>query len=124
MYNTKDEETLPLMPDPSEQLLQTRKRLVQNIPDPSIALAGSLMSRMVRCNKAGCRFCQKPRGKGHGPIWILSVSQGNRRVRQIPIPEELKPEVEKGIGRFAEMQQWLKQLAQINQELLVERKRR
>jgi hypothetical protein len=88
------------MPDPSEQLLQTRKRLVHNLPDPSIALAGSLMSRMVRCNKAGCRFCQKPRGKGHGPIWILSVSQGNRRVH------------------------WLKQVAQINQELLEERKRR
>ena len=112
------------MPDPIEQLLQTRKRLIHNIPDPSLALAGSLMSRMVRCNKAGCRFCQKPSGKGHGPIWILSVSQGNRRVRQIPIPEELKAEVEKGICRFAEIQQWLKQVAQINQELLEERKRR
>lgn len=112
------------MPDPIEQLLQTRKRLLHNIPGPSIALAGSLMSRMVRCNKTGCRFCQKPSGKGHGPIWILSVSQGNRRVRQIPIPEELKAEVEKGIRRFAEIQHWLKQVAQINQELLEERKRR
>jgi hypothetical protein len=112
------------MPDSVAQLLQSRKRLVQNIPDPAIVLAGSLMSRMVRCNKPGCRYCQKPKGKGHGPIWILSISQGNRRVRQIPVPEELKPEVEKGIGRFAEIQQWLKQVAQINQELLEERKRR
>ena len=112
------------MPDPIEQLLQRRKRLVQNIPDPTTALAGSLMSRMVRCNKPGCRLCQKPTSKGHGPIWILSISQGNRRVRQIPIPEELKAEVEEGIGRFAEVQQWLKQVAQINQELLEERKRR
>jgi hypothetical protein len=32
--------------------------------------------------------------------------------------------VEKGIRRFAEMQHWLKQVAQINQELLEERKRR
>ena len=106
-----------------EQLLQTRQRLLQHVPDATIALAGSLMSRMVRCNKPGCRFCQKPKGKGHGPIWILSVSQGQRRVRQIPVPAELKAEVEKGIGRFAEMQQWLKQIAQINQELLEERKR-
>jgi len=44
-------------------------------------------------------------------------------VRQIPIPEELRGEVEKGIHRFAEMQQWLKQIAHINQELLEERKR-
>lgn len=106
------------------QLLQSRKHLVQNLPDPTTALAGSLMRRMVRCNKVSCRFCQKPKGKGHGPIWILSVSQGNRRVRQIPIPEELKAEVEKGIRRFAEVQQWLKQVAQINQELLEEQKRR
>ena len=112
------------MQDSIRQLLHTRKILVQQIPDPTIALAGSLMSRMVRCNKPGCRFCQKPKGKGHGPIWILSVSRGSRRVRQIPVPEQIKPEVEKGIQRFAEIQQWLKQVAQINQELLEERKRR
>ena len=72
----------------------------------------------------GCRDRQKPNGKGHGPIWILSISQGRGRVRQIPVPEELLPEVEKGIRRFAEIQEWLKQLAQINQQLLQERKRR
>ena len=38
-------------------------------------------------------------------------------MRQIPVPEELRWEVEKGIHRFAEIQQWLKQIAQINQEL-------
>jgi hypothetical protein len=109
--------------DSIEQLLQARKRLAQHLPDPSIALAGSLMSRMIHCNKPGCRYCQKPKGKGHGPIWILSISQGNRRVRQIPVPAELKPEVEAGIGRFAEIQQWLKQISQLNQDLLEARKR-
>lgn len=112
------------MSDVIEKLLQERKRTLQNLPDPAPALAGSLMSRMVRCNKPGCRYCQKPKGKGHGPIWILSISQGRGRVRQIPVPEELLPEVEKGIRRFAEIQEWLKQLAQINQQLLEERKRR
>ena len=111
------------MPDVIEQLLKDRKRALQNFPDPSPALAGSLMSRMVRCNKPGCRYCQKPNGKGHGPIWILSISQGRGRVRQIPIPAELIPEVEKGIRRFAEIQEWLKQVAEINQKLLEEQKR-
>lgn len=105
-----------------EQLLQTRQHLVRQIPDASPALAGSLMSRMVRCNKPGCRFCRKPKAKGHGPIWILSVSQGQGRMRQIPVPKELRPEVEKGIRRFAEIQQWLKQIAQVNQKLLEELK--
>jgi hypothetical protein len=72
-------------------------------------------------NKPGCRYCQKPKGKGHGPIWILSISQGHGRVRQIPVPAELKPE--EGIRRFAEIQHWLKQISQLNQDLLEARKR-
>jgi hypothetical protein len=112
------------MPDVVKQLLEDRKRAVEKFPDPAAALAGSLMSRMVRCNKPGCRSCQKPKGKGHGPIWILSVSHGRGRVRQITIPEELKPEVEMGIRRFGEIQEWLKEVAEINQKLLEERKKR
>jgi hypothetical protein len=54
---------------------------------------------MVRCHKPGCRFCEKGKGKGHGPICILSVSLGNRQVRQVPIPGERKPEVEEGPAR-------------------------
>ena len=106
------------------QLTLSRDRLAKLMPDPAIALAGSLASRMIRCNKPGCRFCVKDKGKGHGPIWILSVSQGNRRFRQIPVPKELKSGVEAGIRRFAEIQSWLKQIAQINEDILLERKRR
>jgi hypothetical protein len=79
---------------------------------------------MIRCNKPGCRYCEKGKGKGHGPIWILSVSLGHRKVRQIPIPLELKPEVEEGLRTFARMQERLKQIAQVNLEVLEERKRR
>jgi len=105
------------------ELTETRKRLAAQMPDPSLALAGSLMSRMVRCNKPGCRACQKGKGPGHGPIWILSVSQGHRRVRQITVPKELKREVQEGLRRWAEIQKLLKQIAQVNQALLQERKR-
>ena len=93
------------------------------MPDVSIALTGSLMSRMVRCNKPGCRRCQQG-GKGHGPIWILSVSEGQGRVRQIPIPQQLKREVEDGLRRFADIQGLLRQIGQVNRQLLEERKRR
>jgi hypothetical protein len=110
--------------DRIDQFLQTRKRLARQMPDPAIALAGSLMSRMIRCNKPGCRFCEKGKGKGHGPIWILSVSAGPRRVRQITVPAHLKQEVEEGIRRLAEIREWLKQIAGLNQDLLEERKKR
>ena len=111
------------MKDKVAQLTAARKRLLQQMPDLSTVLPGSLLSRMVRCNKPGCRFCEKGKGKGHGPIWILSVSLGNRQVRQVPIPSELKEEVEESLRAFAQTQSLLKQIAQVNLELLKERKR-
>lgn len=111
------------MKDRVAQLTASRKRLLQQMPDLSAVLPGSLLSRMVRCNKPGCRFCEKGKGKGHGPIWILSVSLGNRRVRQIPIPSEMKKEVEASLRAFAQTQKLLKQIAQVNLDLFKERKR-
>src|SRR5580698_6001003 len=80
------------------------------------------LSFRVPCNKAGCRFCENE-GKGHGPIWILSVSLGDRQVRQVPVPGEMKKEVEDSLRAFAQTQKLLKQIAGVNLELLKERKR-
>ena len=113
-----------MVKDKLDQLIRLRKRLVKQMPDPSITLAGALMRRMIRCNKPGCRYCEKDKGKGHGPIWILSVSAGLRRVRQIPVPTHLKQEVEEGVRRFVEIQTLLKQISRVNQDLLEERKKR
>ena len=111
------------MKDKTAQLIASREKLVQQMPDPSTVLPGSLLSRMVRCNKPGCRFCEKGTGEGHGPIWILSVSLGNRQVRQVPVPSEMKKEVEESLRAFAQLQNVLKQIAQVNLELFKERKR-
>src|SRR4029077_16115472 len=111
------------MKDKVAQLIASRKQLLQQMPDLSTVLPGSLLSRMGRCNKPGCRFCEKGKGEGHGPIWILSVSLGNRQVRQIPVPSELKKEVEHSLRSFAQLQKVLKQIAQVNLELFKERKR-
>jgi hypothetical protein len=111
------------MKDRITQLTASRKQLLQQMPDLSTILPGSLLSRMVRCNKPGCRFCEKGKGKGHGPIWILSVSLGNRQVRQVPVPSELKKDVEESLRAFAQVQKVLKLIAQVNLELLKERKR-
>src|SRR5882757_7098892 len=111
------------MKDKAAQLTASRKQLLQQIPDLSTVLPGSILSRMVRCNKPGCRYCEKGKGKGHGPIWILSVSLGNRRVLQVPVPEQMKKEVGERLGAFAKTQKLLKQIAAVNIELLKERKR-
>lgn len=113
-----------MVKDKAEHIIETRKRLAQQVPDPTIVLAGSLMKRMIRCNKPGCRYCEKDKGKGHGPIWILSVSEGRHRVRQIPVPAHLKQEVEQGVRRYSEVQKWLRQISSLSLNLLVERKKR
>lgn len=113
-----------MVKDNIARLLHTRNRLAARMPDPSTALAGSLMTRMIRCNKPGCRFCEKGKGKGHGPLWILSTRSANQEVRQIPVPAHLKPEVEEGIRRYTQIQNLLKQISQVNQDLLRERKKR
>jgi len=113
-----------MVKDKTERIIETRKRLAAQLPDPTIALAGSLMKRMIRCNKPGCRYCEKGKGKGHGPIWILSAASSNRRSRQIPVPAHLKQEVEEGLRRYAEIQKWLKQISNLSLNLLEERKKR
>jgi hypothetical protein len=112
------------MKDKDAAAIASRQRLVRLMPDLATILPGSLLSRMVRCNKPGCQYCEKGKGKGHGPIRILSVSLGNRRVRQIPIPDELRKEVEQGQRAFSQAQKLLKQIAAVNLEMLKERKRR
>src|ERR1700728_3811310 len=95
------------MKDKSAQLIASREKLVQQLPDLSTILPGSLLTRMVRCNKPGCRFCEN----GHGPIVILSVSLGDRKVRQIQVPSEMNNEVEDSLRAFAQTQDLLKQIA-------------
>jgi hypothetical protein len=109
------------MKDKSAQLIASREKLVQQIPDPSTILPGSLLARMVRCNKPGCLFCEK--GKGHGPIVILTVSLGDGKVRQVQVPGEMMKEIADSLRAFAQTQELLKQIAAINLELLRERKR-
>jgi hypothetical protein len=106
------------------ELMASRDQLLQQMPDPSSILPGSLLRRMVRCDKACCPCCENGKGKGHGPIWILSVRLGGGRLRQILIPAELRPEVEEALQTFVQMKTVLKQIAQVNLDLLAERKRR
>lgn len=104
------------------ELAASRNRLLRQVPDPATILPGSLLRRMVRCNKPGCQKCEKGEAKGHGPVWILSVSLGNRKVRQIPIPAAWKKEVEEHLHAFARSQKLLKQIALLNLDLLKLRK--
>jgi len=44
-------------------------------------------------------------------------------VRQIPVPREMQSEAEESLHAFAQMQKVLRQIAQVNLELFMERTR-
>src|ERR1035441_2703846 len=102
------------MTDKISELMASRDQLLQQMPNPFSILPGSLLRRMVRCDKADCPCCENGKGKGHGPIWILSVRLGGGRLRQILIPAELRPEVEEALQTFVQMKKVLNQIAHVN----------
>lgn len=50
------------------------------------------------------------------------MSEGQGRVRQITVPQHLKPEVEEGLERFGKIQSLLRQIGEVNQQSLEEKK--
>src|SRR5260370_28807350 len=88
-----------MMKDNVARLTEARTRLAHQAPDPTTVIAGSLMTRMIRCNKPGCRYSEKGTGKRHGPIWILSLSAGPGRGPQIPLPAHLQHDGEAHVRR-------------------------
>ena len=58
------------MKDKISELMASRDQLLQQMPDPSSILPGSLLRRMVRCDKAGCPCCENAWGEQHITVVI------------------------------------------------------
>jgi hypothetical protein len=79
-------------------------------------LRGSLTERYKRCGYAGCK-CQQ--GQGHGPKYYLSISQvGEKRPRMDYIPQSFQPQAQQLLDNYRQVQDILKQICDINCELL------
>jgi hypothetical protein len=72
-----------------DRALQARKKLVDHLPVTGELLRGSLLERVVR-HKSGCPKCA--RGEGH-QVFVLTVSYGGGRTRQISVRRERAGEV-------------------------------
>ena len=97
-------------------LRRRRKRLLDRLSliDPAL-LRGSLVERYKRCGKPGCK-CMS--GKGHGPKHYLTLCLGKGKLDAIYVPQQEVNKVRESVGNYHHVQDALKELCDINRELL------
>jgi hypothetical protein len=104
------------MPSRQQQkLLQERKKAAERLGAISEVMRGTLLERMTRCNKPGCK-CM--RGEKHGPAYYLTVSYSKGRTRQAYVAKERKPVAEAWIDNYHRVWEALEEISRINLELL------
>jgi len=101
-------------------LRRRRKALVRRLPPAEAILRGSLIERYKRCGKPGCR-CAK--GPGHGPKYYLSISQTGKNPQMDYIPQDYCEQAEAYLANYQSIKKILKEICDINSELLSRREK-
>ena len=99
---------------------QKKKALVRRLPPAEAILRGSLIERYKKCGKPGCR-CAK--GPGHGPKYYLSISQTGKNPQMDYIPQDYCEQVEAYLANYQSIKKILKEICDINSELLSRREK-
>jgi hypothetical protein len=87
---------------------------VEDLPDWSDILRGSLLERTIR-HRQGCPKCE--RGEGH-PVSVLAVTYAGGRTRQISLRPEQVPQVRRQLDNYQRLKQILEQICELNQQTL------
>ena len=103
-----------------EELQHHLAELVADVPDPTAVLRGSVRERYVRCGKEGCH-CQE--GRGHGPVYYLSVSLGAGKTKQITLTRETYEIAQQYVRNYVRWKEILEEASSHNREILVERRK-
>ena len=97
-----------------EQILRARQKLVGKLPISGEILRGSLLERTVRHTK-DCPKCA--RGEGH-QVFVLTVSYGGGRTRQISVRRERVAEVRRWLDNYQKLKETIETICEINHDLL------
>jgi hypothetical protein len=101
--------TIPYL---QKRCARLRKQLATLEP---LIIRGSLIEQYKRCGKSGCK-CMT--GKGHGPKYYLSLSVYKGKSDVIYVPLNQVEKVKEYLQRYATFNSILKELCDINRELL------
>ena len=97
-----------------EKTLQTRQKLVDELPITGELLRGSLLERVVR-HTGGCPKCA--RGEGHA-VFVLTVTYPGGRTRQIGVRRERVDEVRGWLSNYQKLKETIEAICELNHDLL------
>jgi hypothetical protein len=96
------------------QLIETRRRLLAELPLTGEILRGSLLERTVHHTR-GCTICA---GGGGHPLWVLNVGYSGGRTRQFSLRREQIEEVRRWLGNYHKIRGALEEICEFNHALL------
>ena len=99
----------------AHRLARRRRTLLERLAGLGPVLRASLLERYTQCGKAGCKCMQ---GEKHGPAYYLTVSYAKGKTRQVYVPKDLRPLVERWIQNYHHAMTTLEELSAINLELI------
>jgi hypothetical protein len=97
------------------QLRARRRRLARALPAVEELLRGAPLTQGRRCGKPGCRCA---RGELHGPYTYLSLGRERGRSRLVYVPAALAEAVARRVEASARIEAALREISEINAELL------
>jgi hypothetical protein len=97
-----------------KRLLERRSRLLKRLPPFEEVLRGSVVRRLLRCGKPGCRCAT---GAGH-PAVYLSVTHAGGRSEQISLPASLIRRAEQGVANYHAWWEAIEKVSALNRDLL------
>lgn len=103
---------------PTLALRQRKARLLRSFDLPPDLLHASLLERFLKCGKGQCQ-CHQPGAQKHGPFFYLnrSFAKGRFQTLLLKSPEQIQ-QARQGLQSYAQIQQALDEISQINYELL------
>src|SRR5438445_295600 len=86
-----------------KNILDSRDRLAQRLPDPTQISRGTLLRRTIR----PARGCSKCRAGGGHPVWVLTVTYPGGRTRQFSIRPEQRAQVQQWVRNYQRLKKGL-----------------
>jgi hypothetical protein len=107
----------PLTRTSTLALRQRKARLLRSFQLPPQILHASLIERFMKCGKANCH-CHGS-GPKHGPFFYLNrcFAKGQMQSLLLKSPDQIE-QARHSLAAYAQVQQVLDQISQINHELL------
>jgi hypothetical protein len=109
--------TRPLKRTSTLALRQRKAHLLRSFKAPPHLLHASLLERLLKCGKANCH-CHSG-GPKHGPFFYLNrcFAKGNVQSLLLKSEEQIE-QARQGLAAYAQAQEVLDEISQLNYELL------